>query len=296
MTTKTKLLSYKGYKNLLNRVGYKLIKSKKKYNHSNEYKIGNKKKTHKEIVSTILKNGTDYKNDEFISRFIEDVIAKTNYEQLPTSVMGSSGKNKYYRGSYRSMANNVVAYRKKYGKNPSKITAKYERIEPLHDFLTNTGCKGIGQCTGYYCACNSLQQAFYRLTGILVDEKTIAGWAGTTSDGTDHSGINTAVAAFNKKYGKNVKIEWYNFSELSWDKIKEMLKKGAIFFHLLYRLKWGHYEPIMSVGDVLKILNSLGDYCNYPAYCGYIETRSKATQKSYINGISQKSVAFLYNG
>lgn len=296
MTTKTKLLSYNGYKNVLNRVGYKLIKSKKKYNHSNEYKIGNKKKTHKEIVSTIQKNGTNYQNDEFISRFMEDVISKTDKTQLPGYIMGSSGVNKYNRASYRSMAKTVVDYRKKNGKNPSKITVKYERIDPLHDFLTNNGCSGMGQCTGFYCACNSLQQAFYRLTGILVDEKTIAGWAGTTSDGTDHTGINTAVAKFNKKYGKNVKIEWYNFSELSWDKLKEMLKKGAIFFHLLYRLKWGHYEPIKSIGDVLKILNSLGDSCGNGTYCGYIETRSKATQKQYINGISQKSVAYLYNG
>lgn len=166
----------------------------------------------------------------------------------------------------------------------------------LHNYLTNKGCSGMGQCTGYYCACNSLQQSFYRLTGIKVDEKTIAGWAGTTSDGTDHAGINTAVAKFNKKYNKNIKINWYNFSELSWTKISEFIKKGAVFFHLLYRNRWGHYEPIQSVGDSLKILNSLGSSCGSGTYCGYIENRSKSEQKSYINGISQKSVAVLTNG
>lgn len=166
----------------------------------------------------------------------------------------------------------------------------------LHSYLTNKGCSGMGQCTGYYCACNSLQQSFYRLTGIKVDEKTIAGWAGTTSDGTDHAGINTAVAKFNKKYNKNIKINWYNFSELSWTKISEFIKKGAVFFHLLYRNRWGHYEPIQSVGDSLKILNSLGNSCGSGTYCGYIENRSKREQKSYINGISQKSVAVLTNG
>lgn len=166
----------------------------------------------------------------------------------------------------------------------------------LHNYLTNKGCAGMGQCTSFYCACNSLQQSFYRLTGIKVDEKTIAGWAGTTSDGTDHAGINTAVAKFNKKYNKNIKINWYNFSELNWTKISEFIKKGAVFFHLLYRNKWGHYEPIQSVGDPLKILNSLGDSCGSGTYCGYIENRSKSEQKSYINGISQKSVAVLTNG
>ena len=114
--------------------------------------------------------------------------------------------------------------------------------------------------------------------------------------GRGHPGINTAVAMFNKKYGKNIKISWYNFSELSWDKIITMISKGAVFFHLLYRDQWGHYEVIKSVGDELKILNSLGDSCGSGTYCGYIETRSKSTQKRYISGISQKSVAYLYNG
>ena len=172
----------------------------------------------------------------------------------------------------------------------------YSKPEKIHSYLTEQGCSGMGQCTPYYCACNSLQQSFYRLTGILVSESTIAGWAGTTSDGTDHYGINTAVAQFNRKYNKNVQISWYNFSDLSWTKISNYIKEGAVFFHLLYRNQWGHYEPIKNVGESLSILNSLGDRCGGNTYCGYIETRSKSEQKSYINGISQKSVAVLYNG
>lgn len=173
-------------------------------------------------------------------------------------------------------------------------TNKTSTTKKTYSYLTEGGCKGLGQCTPYNCACNSLQQGFYKNTGIWVSESTIAGWAGTTSDGTDHEGINTAVSQFNRKYKKNVKIEWYNFSSLSWSKIKTMLSKGAVFFHLLYRDRWGHYEPIKSVGDDLKILNSLGDSCGGGTYCGYIETRSKSTQARYISGISQKSVAFLY--
>ena len=293
LTAKTKNLSYNGNKNILNRVAYKLVKNGKSYKHSDSITINGKKKTYKEIIAQIKKNGRNYTNDEFISRFMEDVIAKNDKEVLPGYIMGSSHLNKYSRGSYRTIAKNLTAYRKKYGKNPSSLKVSYERIS-LHNYLTNEGCKGLGQCTPYFCACNSLQQSFYRLTGILVPESTIAGWAGTTEDGTGHDGINTAVAAFNKKYKKQIVIEWYNFSELGWAGVEKLMKQGALFFHLLYRDLYGHYEVPKSIGDVLKILNSLGDYCNYPAYCGYIETRSKSTQKSYISGISQKSVAFLY--
>ena len=303
MTIKKKQLSYGGYKNILNRVAYKLVKQNKNYKHGNEYTVNGKKKTYKEIIALIKKNGTNYGKDPHITAFMEDVINKTDKTLLPGYVMGSSGVNKYNRASYRALAKKVQEYRRKNnGKNPKEITTTYERIDKLYNYITKQGCKGMGQCTSYNCACNSLQQAFYRLTGILVPESTIAGWAGTTSDGTGHPGINTAVAMFNKKYGKNVKIEWFNFSELGnsnkarWDKVKALMAKGALFFHLLYRNQYGHYEVPKSIGDVLKILNSLGDRCNYPAYCGYIETRTRAEQESYIAGISQKSVAFLYNG
>lgn len=180
---------------------------------------------------------------------------------------------------------------------PIKSNIYVDKTKPkLYDYPTNEGCSGLGQCTGYYCACNALQECFYRLTGKKVSENDIANWAGTTEDGTDHDGINTAVAQFNKKYGKNVKIKWYNFSELSWNKISDYINNGAVFFHLLYRDQWGHYEPIKKVSDDLEILNSLGDRCGGVTYCGYIEYRSKSTQKRYINGISQKSVAVLSNG
>ena len=202
---------------------------------------------------------------------------------------------------YVYMFAKVLAYRNEHDDFPNYVDIDYKafyppKVEQLHSYLTDEGCSGMGQCTGYYCACNSLQQCFYRLTGIHVSEDTIAGWAGTTSDGTDHEGINTAVAQFNRKYNKNVKITWYNFSELSWSKIDNLLENSAIFFHLLYRNQWGHYEPIKSVNDDLSILNSLGDRCGGNTYCGYIEIRSKSEQQSYINGISQKSVAVLTNG
>lgn len=185
-------------------------------------------------------------------------------------------------------------------KTTTKSTTSKSSKPSLKPYLTNTGCSGMGQCTGYYCACNSLQQGFYRLTGILVAESTIASWAGTTSSGTSHQGIETAVAKFNKKYNKKVKITWKNFSDLGvntsvrWKTLQSYIDKGAVFCHLLYRDKYGHYEvPKKVSGDNVIVLNSLGNSCGGGTYCGYIETRSKSTQLRYMNGISQKSVAIL---
>ena len=45
--------------------------------------------------------------------------------------------------------------------------------------------------------------------------------------------------------------------------------------------------------EMLKILNSLGNQCSGGCYCGYVEDRSLAEEKSYISGISQKSIIIL---
>jgi hypothetical protein len=184
-------------------------------------------------------------------------------------------------------------------KNTKTSTVKEKVTQKLKAYLTTKGCSGMGQCTSYNCGPNSLQQCFYRLTGILVDETTIAKWAGTTTSGTDHQGLETAVAQFNKKYGTKIRITWKNFSDLGsndsnrWKAIQSYINIGAVFCHLSYRNKWGHYEVPKSIGDNVTVLNSLGDKCTSTSYCGYIENRTKSTQLSYIRGISQKSIAIL---
>ena len=212
---------------------------------------------------------------------------------------------------YVYMFSKVLVYYTEHKQLPNYVDINYKAFYPptpkpvieLHDYLTDEGCSEMGQCTSYWCGPNSLQQCFYRLTGIHISESTIAEVAGSTTDGTDHEGLNTAVAWFNRKYNKNIKIVWYNFSDLGkndderWNKLNEHIKNGAVFCHLLYRDQWGHYEvPKEVYGSTLDILNSLGDWCGDSGYCGYIENRSKSEQRSYINGISQKSIAVLTNG
>ena len=186
--------------------------------------------------------------------------------------------------------------------NTKKSVAK--TIYTQSNLLTSQGCSGIGQCNNYYCACNSLQQMFYKLTNKKVSEHTIATWCGTTTKGTDHKGIETGVAKFNKTYSKNLKVTWKNFSDLGSTKDERFLALGklmekedtALFCHLLYRNQYGHYEVPQKVdtkNKQLKILNSLGSKCNAPSFCGYIETRSYSDQAEYISGVSQKSICII---
>ena len=302
MTKKTKNLSYKGCKNVLNRVAYKLVKQNKKYKHSDSIVINGKKKTAKEIIAQIKKDGTSYGYDEFKSRFMEDVVNKTDKTILPGYVIGASGKTKYNRASYRNIVKVLTEYRKTNGgKNPSKIKVTYEPYKApykKYGHATKHGCDNMGQNNGHNCGPHGLQEVIRNLTGKVIPQKTIAAVCGTTSDGTDHQGLATFVAWFNKKYGFNLKVEWKNFSELGWSGIKKIVdstNKDCII-HNNYRNRWGHYEVINKVSDGnIKVQNSLGDYCSGSCYCGYVEDRTPAEFKSYINGISQKSVMVITN-
>ena len=182
--------------------------------------------------------------------------------------------------------------------NPKPPEPEPEPEPPIQlwDYLTDTGGGKLGQRTGYTCGPHSLMQCIYRLTGIELSEMELASICGTTSDGTDHDGLATGLAWFNRKYGYNLKMEWKNFSEVGFDGTQRAIDNGACFHHILYRNQWGHYEvPKWTNGDPIYVLNSLGDQCGN-GYCGYIEERSRSTHQSYINGISQKSVCIITRG
>ena len=289
----------------LNKIAYWLVKNNKTFNTRCVYGYQGREADYGTIIRVIKERGSNVVPDALIAEFVECAIHdNTDYSFLPNYVTGTDN-TVIPRDVYIDMARRVSEYEVKHG----GVSPKYVNYDlnttnntssGLYNYLTNTGCSGMGQCTPYYCACNSLQQAFYRLTGVQVSESTIASVASTTTAGTSHQGINTAVAWFNKKYGKNIKITWYNFSDLGWEELEKCMNNGAVFCHIMYRRTstsagYGHYEvPYQITGNNIKVLNSLGNRCNKPAYCGYIETRSKSTHKYYIQGISQKSIAYLH--
>lgn len=181
-------------------------------------------------------------------------------------------------------------FQKKKVEVPKKTFKKYGHA-------TERGCDNIGQNNGYFCGPHSLQECIRNLTGKVISQSQLASWAGTTSDGSDHDGLNTAVAMASKKLGVKLTVKWYNFSELGWTGIKKIIESSNqdCVIHSLYRNKWGHYEVINKVYGNVQVQNSLGDYCSSGCYCGYVESRSASEFQSYISGISQKSVMVITN-
>lgn len=166
---------------------------------------------------------------------------------------------------------------------------------------TKKGCGGMGQDTSYYCGVSALQKVLYKFGIRDYSQKTLAGWAGTTTKGTSHQGIRTAVAKVNQLKKTNIKVEEKTFLEVKgWEGIAKILAnpKKDIIFHDLYRLEYGHYEVVNQIDlktGMLKVLNSLGNKCP-PCYCGYVEDRRSTFMKQYMDGISQKSLIILTKG
>ena len=154
----------------------------------------------------------------------------------------------------------------------------------------NTGCNNLGQCTSYYCGVHSIHQVLRKFGITKYSESKLAAWAGTTTAGTDHQGINTAIS---KASGGSLKTKWINFSSLGKDTNSRFKALGKLIsksntdciIHNFYRLKYGHYETIHKIdhtNKVVYVLNSLGNKCSSTSYCGYIEKRSYNEFAKYI--------------
>ncbi|WP_292474164.1 peptidoglycan-binding domain-containing protein [Methanosphaera sp.] len=162
----------------------------------------------------------------------------------------------------------------------------------------------LGQITGYHCGPHSIKQALRKFGITKYTEATIAGYAGTTTAGTGHGGLETAIATIAKKEGINLKVEWKNFSDLGPDQKSRFKKLGelmtdpkkAVFWHEMYRDAYGHYSLARTINISTMygiIANSLGNKCNSPAYCGYMENRKLSDQARYLSKISQKSICII---
>ncbi len=166
---------------------------------------------------------------------------------------------------------------------------------------TKQGCNEMGQNNNYYCGVSALHKVLRKFGITQFTQSDLAKIAGTTQRGTDHQGLETAIAYVSKKTGVKLTAKWYYFSDLGFEKLGKMICKSNVdaILHLNYRNKYGHYEVLNEINtsnNMLKVLNSLGNKCGSSCFCGYVENRSFGTEKQYISGISQKSVLIITKG
>lgn len=301
MATSSDHISFTEYSYIMNRIAYWLVNNNKKFNVRQVYGYMARTADYGTIIKTIKERGTNYGTDALISEFVECAIHdNSDLSFLPNYVSGRDG-TKYYKDNYVDMARRVSEYEVKKGISPAIIylnnnnESSSTSSSKKYGFLLSSGCGNLGQCNGYNCGPHSLMQAYYNLTGYNVSEKTLASACGTTTSGTSHQGLATGLAWLNKKYGTNITMEWKDFSDVGWSGLNSLLNdnNSTVFWHELYRSQWGHYSLANKISTTLNVLNSLGSKCNAPAYCGYQESRSQATQRTYWNGISQKSICIL---
>ena len=185
-------------------------------------------------------------------------------------------------------------------KNTKKNTIEYisKCTNPYNSLPINStkGCDNMGQNTSYYCGVCALQKVLFKF-GIKVSQKTLASYAGTTSKGTSHQGLKTAIEYVARKNNVKLKVKEYNFSDLGFEKLGKLICKPNVdaITHIKYRLEYGHYEKIRTIDlnkKELQIVNSLGNKCGN-CYCGYIERRSFAIEEKYFKAISQKSIILI---
>lgn len=169
---------------------------------------------------------------------------------------------------------------------------------------TNQGGKCLGQPNSYYCGVQTIWQILFKLGIKDYSKDTLAKWCGTTTKGTSHDGMKTCIAKINKEKGTKLKIEFKNLSDMGstqkerWTAIGKLICKSnvGVGIHSYYRQKYGHYECLQMVNTTngnTYVLNSLGNKCKSPAFCGYIETRSWNEWQKYISMISQPSIIII---
>ncbi len=200
-----------------------------------------------------------------------------------------------------------------------KTTKKSNCTNPYQSspHYTAQGCGKLGQCTAYYCGPHSIHQAIRKFGITKFDERKIANWCGTTTSGTDHNGINTAIAKISKETGIKLSTQWKYFSDMGstdaerFDNIAKTLCKPnkAVIWHIAYinggsstsGKHFGHYECIDKVNESTKYvraLNSLGNRKSDGSYYGKLQDRKYSVQAYFARNTpgSQKALCIITKG
>jgi hypothetical protein len=132
----------------------------------------------------------------------------------------------------------------------------------------------IRQELDYDCSCNSIQLAYYGITGILVDEIEIVNYVygDNPGGGANASMIQDGIDGLNNKYNTNVHIKWMNTTEIGGlDGVATLYSSGG---YTVFQNLPGHFQVIRGVNTKNKLLtiysslnsttNTNGMYDNEP--------------------------------
>ena len=182
---------------LMNNIAYWLVRNNKKFNTRQVYGYQNRTADYGTIIKVIKERAGNTQPDALIAEFVEcAIVDNKDLSFLPNYVSEPyNNGNKLYRDVYVDMARRVSEWEVKHnGQSPNYVTVKPVTTNKKHGYLLTQGCNNLGQCNSYNCGPHSLMQGYYNLTGIHINELTLASACGTTTAGTSHQGLATGLA------------------------------------------------------------------------------------------------------
>lgn len=208
--------------------------------------------------------------------------------------------NKSFSSNAQKVTSTVKKEVKKSTSTSKKVAiSKKIRFVSQPHYLT-LGCNKLGQCTKSLCGPHTTRQALKKFGITKFSEKEIAKFAGSTSKGTSHQGINTAIAKISKLTGIKLTIRWVNFSDMGktdderFEAIGKVLEdpNTAIIWHIAYSGAGeeidddfiGHYEYIDIINiktKYVRALNSLGKIKKDGSYPGHLQDRKFSVQSYF---------------
>jgi len=189
-------------------------------------------------------------------------------------------------------------------KKTSSPTSKSNCTNPYTSkpHYTEQGVGKLGQITNHHCGPNMVHQMLKKFGITKYSQSDIAKLAGTTSSGTDPSGLRTALEYIARKEGIKLKVEQKYLSDFGTSTVAQFTAIGklmcksniAVGTHIGYEDSgekrgskvFGHYEcfdKIDTSKKQIRVLNSLGSKCSSTGYCGHLQWRSYDLEKTYIN-------------
>ncbi|UTB32704.1 MAG: peptidoglycan-binding protein [Methanobacterium sp. ERen5] len=184
----------------------------------------------------------------------------------------------------------------KYDEKTEQMLPNYKFGQSVGAFKDADGCytspryfkdSRMKQDYGTWCALNVIQQVWKELFNIDLKESDLNKYGYTDENGTAPAGLKAILIDLAKKYNVRITIETHSKKDISWEEIGIAVGRAdkAVFYHELYKNKWGHWDYCVSVCNKnIYMANSLQ---------GTVIGYSKATMESWFGGITSDDSVYI---